>query len=125
MDTKTFTVRIIELLESAIPELADRIQAGAVDAKTGVPFAAFTMPDEQPIRTKCGIAGYVVSFEVSVYHNRVSQTEQLRHKVIAALEGASLGEGARASYRSSQTDYYPDYDIHGATLHFRIVHYDN
>lgn len=115
-----FKVEILALLESALPEFGDRIQAGAVDERTATPFATYTTPDETPIRTKSGIAGYQTTFEVSVYDKRIAQLEQLRHRVIAALERKELGKRV-CTYRSSTTDYYPDYDLHGATLTFRIV----
>lgn len=125
MDNKGFIVRILETLKNSVFVLEGKIQAGAVDYGTEVPFAAFTVPEERPIRSKSGIVGYTVNFEVSVYHNRVGETEYLRHAVIHALEGADLGDGYRASYRSSFTEYYPDYDLHGATLNFRIIHFEN
>ena len=115
-----FKVGILALLESALPELKDRIQAGAVDERTPTPFAAYTTPEEIPIRTKSGIAGYQILFEVSLYDKRIAHLEQLRHRVIAALERAELGEKV-CSYRSSTTEYYPDYDLHGATMTFKIV----
>ena len=115
-----FKVEILALLESALPELKDRIQAGAVDERTPTPFAAYTTPEETPIRTKSGIAGYLTTFEISLYDKRIASLELLRHRVIAALERKELGEKV-CTYRSSTTDYYPDYDLHGATMTFRIV----
>lgn len=115
-----FKAHIIALLEEAIPELSDKIQAGAVDERTPAPFAAFSYPEETPVRTKNGIAGYVVSFEVSLYDGKYGSVQQLRHRVIAALEGAELGEKV-CYYRSSSEEYYPDYDLHGSTLNFRII----
>ena len=115
-----FKVEILAILEAALPELGDRIQAGAVDERTATPFAAYTTPEETPIRTKSGIAGYLTIFEVSLYDKRIAALEQLRHRVIAALERKELGEKV-CTYRSSTTDYYPDYDLHGATMTFRIV----
>ena len=113
-------VEILAVLEEALPELGDRIQAGAVDERTATPFAAYTTPEEIPIRTKNGIAGCQTTFEVSIYDKRIAQLEQLRHRVIAALERKELDERI-CTYRSSTTDYYPDYDLHGATLTFLIV----
>ena len=115
-----FKVEILALLEKALPELGDRIQAGAVDERTATPFAAYTTPEETPIRTKSGIAGYQTHFEVAIYDKRIASLEILRHRAIAALERAELGEKV-CSYRSSTTDYYPDYDLHCATLTFRII----
>ena len=57
---------------------------------------------------------------MSLYDKRIASLELLRHKVIAALERKELGEKV-CTYRSSTTDYYPDYDLHGATMTFRIV----
>ena len=115
-----FKVEILALLEATLPELGDRIQAGAVDERTATPFAAYTTPEEIPIRTKSGIAGYQTTFEVSLYDKGIAKLELLRHRVIAAMERAELGEKV-CTYRSSTTEYYPDYDLHGATMIFRIV----
>ena len=57
---------------------------------------------------------------MSLYDKRIASLELLRHRVIAALERKELGEKV-CTYRSSTTDYYPDYDLHGATMTFRIV----
>nr|DAH08135.1 MAG TPA: hypothetical protein [Caudoviricetes sp.] len=115
-----FKTELIALLEREIPELRDKIQAGAVDERTAVPFAAFSTPDETPVRTMNGIAGYVTTFEVAVYEQKTSALEKLKHRIIAALEGQVLTD-RRCSFKSSSTEYYPDYDIHGVTLTFRIV----
>ena len=118
--TDDFKKRLIALLEREIPDLRDRIQAGAVDARTQPPFAAFSVPEDTPVRTLHGIAGYVTTFEVSVYDAKFAGAEKLKHKVIAALEGAEMGD-KRCLFKSSSTEFYPDYDLHGVTLIFRIV----
>lgn len=115
-----FKKQLIALLEREIPELADRIQAGAVDARTPAPFAAFSVPEETPVRTLHGIAGYRTMFEVAVYDSKFSGAERLKRRVIAALEGAEF-DGKRSRFVSSATEYYADYDLHGATMTFRIV----
>ncbi len=115
-----FKKELISILEHEIPELRDKIQAGAVDERTAAPFAAFSTPEETPVRTMHGIAGFVTTFEITVYDKRVADVEQLKHRIIAALEGQALTD-RRCSFISASTDYYPDYDIHGVTLTFRIV----
>ena len=115
-----FKKQLIVLLKREIPELADRIQAGAVDARTPAPFAAFSVPEETPVRTLHGIAGYRTMFEVAVYDSKCSGAERLKHRMIAALEGAEF-DGKRSRFVSSATEYYADYDLHGATMIFRIV----
>ena len=115
-----FKVEILALLEAALPELGDRIQAGAVDERTATPFAAYTTPEETPVRTKSGIAGYLVTFEVSVYDRKYASMQNLRHRVIAALEGVEVGD-KKSTYRSSSEEYYADYDLHGSTLNFRLI----
>lgn len=115
-----FKKQLIALLEREIPELADKIQAGAVDARTPAPFAAFSVPEEAPIRTLHGIAGYRTMFEVAVYDCKFSGAERLKHRVIASLEGAEF-DGKRCRFKSSSTEYYADYDLHDATLSFCIV----
>lgn len=88
--TDDFKKTLIGLLERAIPDLRDKIQAGAVDERTAAPFAAFSVPEETPVRTLHGIAGYVTSFEVAVYDSKFAGAEQLKHCVIAALHGVVL-----------------------------------
>lgn len=118
--TDDFKKTLLALLEGAIPDLRDKIQAGAVDAGTQPPFAAFTVPEETPVRTLHGIAGYTTTFEVAVYDAKFAGAEQLKHAVIAALEGAELGDKC-CRFKSSSTEFYPDYDLHGVALTFRIV----
>lgn len=115
-----YRIQLIKAVEDAVPELRDKIQAGAVDAGTPAPFATFSTPEEKPIRTKNGIVGYDIFFEVTVYDKKVSSAEQIRHKVLKALEGKELGD-KRCWYKSYNTDYYPEYDLHSATLTFRII----
>lgn len=115
-----YRIQLIKAVEDAVPELRDKIQAGAVDAGTPAPFATFSTPEEKPIRTKNGIVGYDIFFEVTVYDEKVSSAEQIRHKVLKALEGKELGN-KRCWYKSYNTDYYPEYDLHSATLTFRII----
>lgn len=115
-----FKTILIALLEEQVPELKDKIQAGAVDAETPVPYAAYSTPDETPIHTIHGIAGYTITFDVSVYHTKMSEVEKLKHKVIKALEGAELN-GRRSYYKSGEYGFYPDYSIHGYNLTFRII----
>ena len=115
-----FKTALIALLEEQVPELKDKIQAGAVDAETPVPYAAYSTPEEVPIRTIHGIAGYITTFDISVYHSKMSEVEKLKHKVIKVLEGAELN-GRRSYYKSGEYTFYADYIIHGYTLTFRII----
>ena len=62
-----YRIQLIKTVEDSVPELRDKIQAGAVDAGTAAPFATFSTPEERPIHTKSGIAGYDIVFEVTVY----------------------------------------------------------
>lgn len=117
MDFKT---ALIALLEKQLPELKGKIQAGAVDAETPVPYAAYSTPEETAIRTKHGIAGVTTFFDLSVYHSKMSEVEKLKHRVIKALEAQELGE-KWCYYKSSEYAFYPDYNIHGYNLTFRIV----
>ena len=115
-----FRTALIEVIETAAPELTDKIQCGAVDAETTAPFAAYSTPEEVPVRTKDGIAGYDTLFEVEVYDSRVAGAESLKQKVRGAVEGLVVdGRGCR--FRSASSDYYPDYDLHSYTLTFKIL----
>lgn len=117
---KDFKTRLISLLKRDIPELADKIQAGAVDARTPAPFAVFSVPEEMPVRTLHGIAGYRTMFEVAVYDSKFSSAERLKHRVISALEGAEF-DGKRSRFVSSAAEYYADYDLHGTTIQFNVI----
>ena len=112
-----FKKELIAKLEAAIPELRDKIQAGA---ETPVPYAAYSTPEETPIRTIHGIAGYNTLFDLSVYHSKMSEVEKFKHQVIHTLEGEIVAD-KRCYYKASEYGFYPDYDIHGYTLTFRII----
>lgn len=118
--TFDFKTKLIALLEKQVPELKDKIHAGAVDAETPVPYAAYSTPEETAIRTIHGIAGYAVTFELSVYHSKMSEVEKLKHRVIKVLEGAELAN-KKCFYKSAEYAFYPDYNIHGYNLTFRII----
>lgn len=118
--TKDFKKDFIARLEKAVPELKGKVQAGAVDAETPVPYAAFTMPEETPLRTIHGIAGVQVLFDLGVFHNKMATAETLKQKTIKALDGVELA-GKRCIYKSSEYGFYADFNIHGYTITFRIV----
>ena len=120
MNEQDFRIAIISAIETAAPELKEKIQCGAVDAETIVPFATYSTPEEHPIRTKDGIAGYDILFEVEVYDNRVSGAETLKRKVAGALEGLQIDDRV-CKLRSASSDYYPDYDLHSYTLTFKVI----
>lgn len=115
-----FKKELIAKLEAAIPELKDKIQVGAVDAQTPVPYAAYSTPEETAVRTIHGIAGYNTLFDLSVYHSKMSEVEKLKHQVINVLEG-EIVTNRRCYYKSSEYGFYPDYNIHGYILTFRII----
>lgn len=118
--TADFKIKLIALLEKQVPELKDKIQAGAVDAETPVPYATYSTPEETAIRTIHGIAGYTTTFELSVYHSKMSEAEKLKHRVIKVLERTELAD-KKCLYKSAEYAFYPDYNIHGYNLTFRIV----
>ena len=115
-----FKSTLIKILTDNIPDLKDKVQAGAVDSQTSAPFATFSVPEEKPLRTLSGIAGYETTFEVAVYDSRFAGAESLKRKVVNALDNRIIGT-TRCQYRSSQTDYFPDYDLHCITLTFKIL----
>ncbi len=115
-----FKKELIAKLEKAAPELKGKVQAGAVDAETPAPYAAFTTPEETPLRTIHGIAGIQTTFEIAVFHTKLAAVEVLKERVIATLDLASLA-GRRCTYRSSEYGFYADYNIHGYTITFRIT----
>ena len=115
-----FKKELIAKLEAAIPELRDKIQAGAVDAETPVPYAAYSTPEETPVRTIHGIAGYNTLFDLAVYHSKMSEVEKLKHQMIHTLEGETVAD-KRCYYKASEYGFYPDYNIHGYILTFRII----
>ena len=117
---KDFKKELIAKVEKAIPELKSKIQAGAVDAETPVPYAAFTVPEEVPLRTIHGIAGTNVSFDLAIYHIKLASLETLKAKVLKTLDTASLAD-KRCYYRSAEYGFYPDFNIHGYTITFKII----
>ena len=114
-----FKTALIEVVETAAPELEGKLQCGAVDAETPAPFATYSTPEELPIRTKDGICGYETLFEVEVFDSRVAGAESLKRKVRGAVEGLVV-DGRVCRHRNSSSDYYPDYDLHSWTLTFKI-----
>ena len=115
-----FKTALIEGIQTAAPELEGKVQCGAVDAETVAPFATFSTPEEQPVRTKDGICGYETLFEVEVFDGRVSGVESLKCKVRGAVEGLVV-DGKVCRHRNSSSDYYPDYDLHSWTLTFKVI----
>lgn len=111
---------LIATLSEAIPQLEGKIQAGAVDEKTPSPFATFSLPEEKPLRTLSGIAGFETAFEISVYDSRFAGADSLKKEVITVLDTLPIN-GKSCRYKSSQTDYFPRYDLHSVTLTFRII----
>lgn len=120
MTESDFRVAIIEQIELCVPALLDKVQAGAVDATTAAPFAAFTTPEERPVRTKDGVVGYDTVFDVSVYDSKYADAQGLKAQLAFELEGFRI-DGKTVRHRSSSYEYYPDYDLHCWTLSFRIV----
>ena len=115
-----FKTALIEVVETAAPELEGKLQCGAVDAETPAPFATYSTPEELPIRTKDGICGYETLFEVEVFDSRVAGVESLKRKVRGAVEGLVV-DGRVCRHRNSSSDYYPDYDLHSWTLTFKVI----
>jgi hypothetical protein len=115
-----FKTALIEVVETAAPELEGKLQCGAVDSETPAPFATYSTPEELPIRTKDGICGYETLFEVEVFDSRVAGAESLKRKVCGAVEGLVV-DGRVCRHRNSSSDYYPDYDLHSWTLTFKVI----
>jgi hypothetical protein len=120
MKMNDFKTEFIDKLEKAMPELKGKVQAGAVDAETPVPYAAFSTPEELPLRTKDGIAGVQVTFDLGVFHTKMAAVEILKRRTIEALDGVELA-GKRCIYKSSEYGFYADFNIHGYTITFKIV----
>ena len=115
-----FKQSLIKTLETEIPELKDKIQAGAVDAQTKPPYAAYSTPEETPIRTIHGIAGYTVSFDLSTFHTQLSECEKLKIKIINALEGVNI-TNKTCYYKLSEYAFFAEYNLHSYSLTFRII----
>lgn len=115
-----FRTAIIEAIETAAPKLLGKVQCGAVDEGTVAPFATYSSPEEHPIRTKDGIAGCDILFEVEVFSNSVVQAEHLKRCVRDAVEGLSFA-GQTCKFRGASSDYYPDYDLHSWNLTFKVI----
>lgn len=112
-------IAIIERLELETPTLKSKIYPGAADASAIVPYSAYKSK-ESPIRSKDGIVGYNTIFELAVFEKTLLDAKAIKEKVVEALEGFSE-DVWRLSYDGSQDIYYPEYDIHGITLTFKIL----
>ena len=119
MDSADFKPTLIAAIEAAAPSLAGRVQAGAVDASTPAPFAAFTTPEERPLRSKDGVVGMESVFEVSLFDGKIAGAEALKRAVLPAIEGLQIG-GKTCRVQSAGSEYYPDYDLHAITVTARI-----
>lgn len=115
-----YKLEIISLIEKTIPELKDKIQCGAVDAETPLPFAVCANPQEVAIRTLHGIVGYDILFEVSVYHNKIALVENLKRKIISTLERKDISN-CTCLHKSSEYIFHQDYNIHSYTITFKII----
>lgn len=120
MIEQDFRKELIAKLEAEVPDLKDKIQAGAVDAGTSTPFAAFTTPEERPIITKCGTAGWETFFEIAIYDGKYSGAQNLKYAVFKALSDVKFA-GKTCRFRSAAYEYYVDYDLHCWSLTFKIV----
>lgn len=117
---KDFKVQIIALIEQKISALKDKIQIGAVDAETEAPYAVINAPIETAIRTIHGIAGYDTTFDLLVFHNKLSECETLKNQIVDALESKKL-DTKTCLYKSSEYSYFHELNIHGYTLTFKII----
>ena len=117
MDFKTELIRIVE---QELPELVDKIQIGAVDAQTKTPYALLSTPQETPIRTFDGIVGYDVTFELSIFHTRLADIENLKTKLIDTLEGAPLADKT-SYYKTGEYAFFHEYNLHSYSLTFQIT----
>ncbi|MFI3298765.1 MAG: hypothetical protein R3Y49_03065 [Rikenellaceae bacterium] len=115
-----FKIELLKILEQEIPELEDKVQAGAVDASIKAPYAAFSVPEEVPIRTIHGIAGYTTTFDLAIFHPQLAETEKLKLKAINALEGQKL-TAKTCYYKSGEYAYFYENNLHSYTLTFKII----
>lgn len=46
--------------------------------------------------------------------------DSLKKRIVAAIDGLQL-QDRRCRFRSSSTDYFPDYNLHGISMTFRII----
>lgn len=115
-----FTVELISKLEIAIPELKNKVQAAEDDLDFFLPYVAYTIPQEVPVHTSRGIAGYNTLFEIVVYHSKSSEIEQLKHQVIKAIDGESIAE-KRCYFKSGASRIRSDVKIPGYIMTFKIV----
>lgn len=115
-----FKLGLISLLEEQIPELRDKIQVGAVDAGMKVPYAVISIPEEIPIRTIHGIAGYNIVYNIFVAHDKISELEQVKNAIIRSLDSAKI-LNKKSTYKSGEYEYFSDYDVHSYVLTFKLL----
>lgn len=117
---KQFIEDFIDLISDNFPSLDGKIQHGAVDAETQPPFAAYTIPEEQPIRSFHGIIGYRTTFDLTIIGQTLSEVTDLKMKIIKVVEKDEIN-GKRCRLEKSQTEFFPDYDFDGILLTFKIL----
>lgn len=114
------TIEVIKRLESTVPELKGKIQVGAVDEETKTPYAVCSQPEEVPIRTIHGIAGYRTTLDLNVYHLRKSEADRLKASCVTALDGWKW-EGRKFYYTGGSEEFSYEYNIHANLLTFKIT----
>lgn len=115
----SLSVDIVNLIEAQIPELKKKVQPGIVDAKTLPPYAAYSEPNEEAVRTKDGIVSVDTVFELAIFNSTKVATEALKNKIINKLDRKYAGD-RRLLFSISEYGYQEDYKLHGYVLTFKI-----
>lgn len=112
---------IATLINIAMPELSGRVYPGAAPNGTATPYIVYDVPNETPIITKDGIAGYVTMLEVFVASSSKLGSDDLKKKLIARANYQPIGE-SKMKFKSSEYSYLTNGDIklHLNTLTFKI-----
>lgn len=114
-----FIAEFLELIEDNVPQLADKIQHGAVDAETPRPYAAYTMPTSEPLRTIHGIAGWRSTFDFTLVGERLAELDDLARKIIAIVENDRI-DGRVCQIQNKETAFFAEVGLDGIILTFKI-----
>lgn len=115
-----FIAAFIELIESELPQLVDKIQHGAVDAEIQPPYAAYSVPASEPIRTIHGIVGYTTTFELIIVDRSLAQVDELSRKIIRITEITEIAD-RRCRLSGMSTDFFEAVSLNGIILTFKIL----
>ncbi|MFR9500650.1 MAG: hypothetical protein SNH18_09435 [Rikenellaceae bacterium] len=119
---ETLILEMSRLLNAELPELGSRIQPNAVDYASPTPYLAYTLPEEQPIHTIHGVAGYYVVMDIAIVCNTYAELQSIINKIVATLDRQTIA-AHRFYLQSLKDQFFQDEklrNLHGKILKFKI-----